>query len=279
MPNRILKESICTSDSIDQLSWFEEVLFYRLIVSCDDYGRFDGRIVVIRNKLFPTKDTVTVKAVSEAIDKLASIGVVTLYKVHGKPYLCLPTWDCHQSVRAQKSKYPSPDEADPEEELKPSESNCMQMISDASKCPRNPIQSESESESNSGTTRRRVRENGQHDLSKKANGSEPDGFAEFWYQYPRKEGKAKAEAAWRRLKPSEATRADIMAALSRAKMTPQWSDDGGRYIPHASTWINGRRWEDEPVQACKPVSELDRMLAEAAENGEGSEFLNAFFNG
>lgn len=106
-----------------------------------------------------------------------------------------------------------------------------------------------------------------------------DGFAEFWSQYPRKEGKAKAEAAWRRLKPSEATRADIMAALSRAKMTPQWSDDGGRYIPHASTWLNGRRWEDEPVQACKPVSELDRMLAEAAENGEGSEFLNAFFYG
>ena len=43
MPNRILKESIRTSDTIGELSWFEEVLFYRLIVSCDDYGRFDGR--------------------------------------------------------------------------------------------------------------------------------------------------------------------------------------------------------------------------------------------
>ena len=37
MPNRILKESICRSDTIDHLTWFEEVLFYRLIVSCDDY--------------------------------------------------------------------------------------------------------------------------------------------------------------------------------------------------------------------------------------------------
>ena len=36
MPNRIIRESICTSDSIDKLSWFEEVLFYRLIVNCDD---------------------------------------------------------------------------------------------------------------------------------------------------------------------------------------------------------------------------------------------------
>ena len=37
MPNRIIRESICTSDSVDKLSWFEEVLFYRLIVNCDDF--------------------------------------------------------------------------------------------------------------------------------------------------------------------------------------------------------------------------------------------------
>ena len=43
MPNRILKESICRSEEIDSLSWFEEVLFYRLIVICDDFGRYDGR--------------------------------------------------------------------------------------------------------------------------------------------------------------------------------------------------------------------------------------------
>ena len=48
MPNRIIKESIRTSDSINELNWFEEVLFYRLMVSCDDYGRFDGRIAIIR---------------------------------------------------------------------------------------------------------------------------------------------------------------------------------------------------------------------------------------
>ena len=53
MPNRILKESICSSDSINELSWFEECLFYRLIVNCDDYGRFDGRTAIIKNRLFP----------------------------------------------------------------------------------------------------------------------------------------------------------------------------------------------------------------------------------
>lgn len=108
MPNRILKESIRESDSIDSLSWFEEVLFYRLIVSCDDYGRFDGRISVIKNRLFPLKENLTLKTVSCAIDKLVIAGLVVLYEFEGKPYLYLPTWTAHQNVRAKRSKYPEP---------------------------------------------------------------------------------------------------------------------------------------------------------------------------
>ena len=87
MPNRIIKESICTSDSIARLSWFEEVLFYRLIVNCDDFGRFDGRAAIIKNRLFPLKESLTTKAVSEAVNALATAGMVALYEFEGKPYL------------------------------------------------------------------------------------------------------------------------------------------------------------------------------------------------
>ena len=125
MPNRIIKESICTSDSIAELGWFEEVLFYRLIVNCDDYGRFDGRTAVVKNRLFPLKDNVTAKAVEAAVNKLVTVGLVTLYFFEGKPYLQLPTWDKHQTVRAKKSKYPSPDDG-----VKASEIICNQMQAD-----------------------------------------------------------------------------------------------------------------------------------------------------
>lgn len=125
MPNRILKESICTSDSIDSLGWFDEVLFYRLIVNCDDYGRFDGRPAIIKNRLFPLKENLTAKTVSRAIEKLASAGLVTLYVFEGKPYLYLPTWNHHQSVRAKFSKYPAPEDGC--ERMKSSASNCNQM--------------------------------------------------------------------------------------------------------------------------------------------------------
>ena len=154
MPNRILKESICVSDTIDELTWFEEVCFYRLIVNCDDYGRFDGRAAVLKNRLFPLKESVTLRAVSDAINKLASVGLVALYEYDGRPYLRIPTWARHQNVRAKRSKYPEPPDVEnpvhkPVENSR--DNTCMQMQSDAGYCARNPIQSESYSKSISKT--------------------------------------------------------------------------------------------------------------------------------
>ncbi len=135
MPNRILKESICRSDEIDSLSWFEEVLFYRLIVNCDDYGRYDGRLRIIKNTCFPLKD-ITEKDVEKALNKLSAVGLVRVYEAQGRPTLQLVTWEQHQNIRAKKSKYP------------PYDNTCIQMYADVSKCSRNPIQSESESNAN-----------------------------------------------------------------------------------------------------------------------------------
>ena len=142
MPNRFIKESICTSDTIDQLSWFDEVVFYRLIVNCDDFGRFDGRGEIIKSRLFPLKDgKITVKSVVESINRLATVGLVILYERDGRPYLQLSTWDKHQQTRATKSKYPAFD------------GTCKQLISSDNECPRIRIR-----DSNSISEKRDARE-------------------------------------------------------------------------------------------------------------------------
>ena len=107
MPNRIIKESICTSDTIDRLSWFDEVVFYRLIVNCDDYGRFDGRGAILKSRLFPLKGGMGERSVRDAVRRLQAAGLVICYQAEGRPYLQLTTWDKHQQVRAKKSKYPA----------------------------------------------------------------------------------------------------------------------------------------------------------------------------
>ena len=148
MPNRIIKESICTSDSVDRLSWFEEVLFYRLIVSCDDYGRYDGRAAIIKNRLFPLKieeREIPLSDISIAIQNLVKAELVTLYVVNKKPYLQLNTWESHQSIRAQKSKYPAPSEGDCIQ-LQANDFNCNQMQANVTVIQSNPIQSESKKE-------------------------------------------------------------------------------------------------------------------------------------
>ena len=126
MPNRILRETVCTSNSVDQLSWFEEVLFYRLIVNCDDFGRYDGRAAIIKNRLFPLKENLTLKTVENALHGLASAGLVALYYREDKRFLCLPTWGKYQNQRAKASKYPAPEECDT---MQPA-STCMQMHAD-----------------------------------------------------------------------------------------------------------------------------------------------------
>lgn len=126
MPNRIIKESIKRSPEIDRLSWFEEVVFYRLIVTADDYGRLDGRPVVLRNDLFPTKDTITRKAIEDALAKLVSVGLLIPYEdaESGMPFYYFPSWEKHQRVRDSKQKYPAPQLAATRGELRQTAANC-----------------------------------------------------------------------------------------------------------------------------------------------------------
>ena len=110
MPNRVLKETICTSEEIDKLTAFQETFFYRLIVSCDDFGRFDARPKILASRLFPLKKELRISQVEDALRALTSAELVDLYEVDGKPFLQMKTWDKHQQKRAKKSKYPGIDE-------------------------------------------------------------------------------------------------------------------------------------------------------------------------
>lgn len=82
-----------------------------------------------------------------------------------------------------------------------------------------------------------------------------EGFEEFYAAYPRRVGRAKAEKAWTALHPDEALRASILLAVRRQSASEQWTKDGGKFIPHPASWLNGKRWEDETaVQMPKRVA-------------------------
>ena len=78
----------------------------------------------------------------------------------------------------------------------------------------------------------------------------PERFAAFWKFYPRGENKQRAVKAWDKLKPDDALIATMGRALAKQKASPDWQRGIG--IPHASTWLNGRRWEDEQRRLPQP---------------------------
>jgi hypothetical protein len=109
LPNRILKESIRSSETINALTWEEEACFYRLMTACDDYGCFDGRASVVRSALYPLRvDWVTEAKVESWLQRMVQVGLLQLYEVNGRRYLRLVSWDSHQRVRAKKSRFPQP---------------------------------------------------------------------------------------------------------------------------------------------------------------------------
>lgn len=74
------------------------------------------------------------------------------------------------------------------------------------------------------------------------------GFQAFWSAYPKKAAKISALKAFEKINPDRVLLSQMIGALKAWCKTEQWQKDGGQFIPHASTWLNGRRWEDELPQ-------------------------------
>ena len=108
VPNRLIRESVCTSRTIAKLTWFEEAFYYRLWVNCDDYGRMDAEPRILRARLFPLVDDMTCQQVEGALHRLVEVGSVRLYEAEGAQYLEIVNWGKYQQIRAKRSKYPVP---------------------------------------------------------------------------------------------------------------------------------------------------------------------------
>ncbi|RJR07935.1 hypothetical protein C4588_06200 [Candidatus Parcubacteria bacterium] len=80
-------------------------------------------------------------------------------------------------------------------------------------------------------------------------------FLEFWGWYPRRVGKGAAWKAYCNIKKPTPMLSQIRKAIESQKKSKEWQDP--QFIPHPSTWLNQRRWEDEPDQ---PVNQ-EKTLA------------------
>jgi uncharacterized protein YdaU (DUF1376 family) len=72
-------------------------------------------------------------------------------------------------------------------------------------------------------------------------------FITFWDMYPVKKNKGLAYKSFKKIKPAEYPA--IKAGLLEAQKSDAWIKDNGKFIPHPSSWLNARGWEDEHVKS------------------------------
>jgi hypothetical protein len=72
-----------------------------------------------------------------------------------------------------------------------------------------------------------------------------ESFQKFWASFPKRRARAAAEKAWVKINPSPELFETIMTSLEEQKQSGDWLKNDGQFIPFGSTWLNGRRWEDD----------------------------------
>ncbi len=80
-----------------------------------------------------------------------------------------------------------------------------------------------------------------------------DEFQQIWESYPRKVGKQAAIKAWMKLNGSRPDLSVVLVAVEKYKRSQGWLKDSGEFIPHLSTFLNGKRWEDVIVEVSTSV--------------------------
>ena len=87
-------------------------------------------------------------------------------------------------------------------------------------------------------------------------------FDTFWEAYGRRGGRKEALAAFVKAKKSKTWPGleVVLAKVAEWRKSDQWTKDGGQFQPHASTWLNNERWDEEPPK--KQNEEPDFALPE-----------------
>ena len=227
MPNRIIKDSICTSENLDTLSPMAECLFYRLLVTVDDFGCYHGNPSIIKSNCFPLKsDDIKREQVKAWVDELIAADLIREYvcKDDGRHYIQFTKWQKHQNTRAQKPKYPLPDD------------NCEQMHADAPDIRIRNTYSLFDIRNRESNTGACARE------EEPPPTIQDDGFDKFWDTYPSTSGDIRQACKEYMLALEEpgVTREVLQSALE-AQIAASTEKDM-KFFPSADKWLRNRTW-------------------------------------
>ena len=219
-----------------------QILFAGLWCLADREGRLEDKPRLIKAEIFPYYEF----DVNGGLTQLERCNFVRRYIVNGGRYIEVVNFKKHQSPHntEKSSTYPPP-QADGEKTC--SESTSLDNNESLTVGSRKPNDGNSPDSLIHGFTDSLIPDSPKP--SKKPAKPVGDGFDlesgfdAFWQAYPLKQAKQDAIKAWKKLKPDKSLLEKLLAAVEKQKTWPSW--DRG-FTPQASTWLNGKRWMDDP---------------------------------
>jgi hypothetical protein len=212
-------------------------------VGIDDYRQIAADLFALEEDPKETRDWVR-----ESLATLSRVSLTVHYKINGRAYLFIPSWDRHQKIdKPGKARYPRPpaDYTPPTSDNDPGGGQLATPSRDLRETP-GPGTGE---QGNRGTEK-----NPSCALPDDANflitadavtggGIEAE-FETWWAQWPRKIAKKDALAAYKRARKKKITAARLLGTA--AAQIEAWRAAGREQdkIPHATTWLNQERWND-----------------------------------
>lgn len=234
-------------------------VWFQFRQSADDYGvmRRSALPIMTNDPNLGARPTTEIEA---ALERLIDGGILIPFTDDGSPWVCQPDWQDIQKVRhPSQTVNPCP----PGEVLEQCSEATVELFR---------IHPRTNAESFRKRSKAKKRDHDKQPMANgllaygldKERGEESDGTAAvddliaqrawfeevFWPAYPNKRAKDAARKAVLKLSPEGALRATILVALETQKAAEPWrgyiarGGDELRFIPHAATWINGRRWTD-----------------------------------
>ncbi|QVW25341.1 phage replication protein [Pseudomonas hormoni] len=224
---RNLKPALFKNELLGVADPMLTLLFEGLWLLADREGRLEDRPLRIKGELFPYRDGLDM---DDMLNWLAETGFIFRYTVGEKRYIEIDNFVKHQN----------PHRNEPESFIPSVSNGCI--TSEFGRSPTDKIVS-APADSLS-TDSLNLTADPLTPPTPAASATE-DLFPKFWKLYPNKKGKANAEKAWKKLKVTDELFTLIASGLAKQVVCPDWTKDGGQYIPHPATWLNGKRWEDE----------------------------------
>lgn len=249
--SRNIKPGFYANEDLAECSIWARFIFPGLWMMADREGRLEYRPKKIKGELL-RYDSVEAEPL---LIELERFGFIMIYESQGAKYIQIIKFRDHQNPHYKEapSTIPAPDGwadslgMDAQSSDDEPGADCSMIDGEARGLPEADGSIEGGSTGLIPDSGFLIPDSLQKPRSSRDDLAEP--FRLFWQGYPRKVSKTEAEKAYRKLKPDAALQATLLAAVALQAKSQEWTKDGGQFVPHAATWLNQRRWEDQLTTA------------------------------